>query len=142
MTTGHISIYLVYTQFHDGGRTFCINACCIKINVLRIVIRTFHVGIYIYIYAYMKLADPFPCARALKTLLCSVSNKGQLQNLICSSYLTDVAQRLMQRLSTQLASNANVSTQQPCKTTTLTSFRLILSSSPLTQFCTSQTKQA
>ena len=28
----------------------------------------------------MKLADPFPCATKFKTLLCSVSNKGRLQN--------------------------------------------------------------
>ena len=36
---------------------------------------------------YMKLGDPFPSDRAFKMLLCSVSNKGQLQKLTCS-YLT------------------------------------------------------
>ena len=30
---------------------------------------------------YNKLANPFPCARAFNTLVCSVSNKGRLQIL-------------------------------------------------------------
>ena len=34
---------------------------------------------------YMKLADPFQCARAFKTLLCSVSNKGQLHKLVAAT---------------------------------------------------------
>ena len=33
---------------------------------------------------YMKLDDPFPSAGAFKTLLCSNTNKGRLQNMICS----------------------------------------------------------
>ena len=44
-------------------------------------------------YTYIQLADLFPCARAFKTLLCSVSNKGRLQELICS-YLIDLAQHV------------------------------------------------
>ncbi len=40
---------------------------------------------------YMKLDDPFPSARAFKTLLCSVSNKGRLQKLV-HSYLSDLSQ--------------------------------------------------
>ena len=43
---------------------------------------------------YMKLDNPFPCATAFKTLLCSVSNKGRLQKLIIRSYLTDLAQNV------------------------------------------------
>ena len=39
---------------------------------------------------YMKLGDPFPSARAFSMLLCSISNKRQLQSLICR-YLTDLA---------------------------------------------------
>ena len=42
----------------------------------------------------MKLDDPFPSATAFKTLLCSVSNKGRLQKLMCS-YLTDFAQNVV-----------------------------------------------
>jgi hypothetical protein len=40
---------------------------------------------------YMKLNDPFPSARAFKTLLCGTSNKGRLQKLICR-HLTDLTQ--------------------------------------------------
>ena len=39
----------------------------------------------------MKFNDPFLSARAFKTLLCSTSNKGRLQKLICR-HLTDLAQ--------------------------------------------------
>ena len=42
---------------------------------------------------YMKLGNPFSFAREFKTLLCSISNKGRLQKLICS-YLTDLAQNV------------------------------------------------
>ena len=40
---------------------------------------------------YMKFNDPFPSTRAFKTLLCSSSNKGRLQNLVCR-HLTDLVQ--------------------------------------------------
>jgi len=40
---------------------------------------------------YMKLSEAFPSAGAFRTLLCSVSNKGRLQNMI-RTYLTDLAQ--------------------------------------------------
>ena len=40
---------------------------------------------------YMKLDDHFSSAREFKTLLCSTSNKTQLQKLLCSP-LTHLAQ--------------------------------------------------
>ena len=57
----------------------------------------------------MKLADTFPGARAFKTLLCSVSNKGQLQKWTCS-YLTDVDIEIINSVGSHCT---NVSTQQP-----------------------------
>ena len=42
---------------------------------------------------YMKLGDPFPSDRTFKMLLCSNSNKQQLQKLM-SDYLTEVSQDL------------------------------------------------
>ena len=83
----------------------------------------------------MKLVDPFPCARPFKRLLCSGSNKGRLQKLICS-YLTDIAQAVDAEIIHSVGSHCTkLSTQQP---TALTSLRLTLSSYPLTQFCASQ----
>ena len=62
---------------------------------------------------YMELADPFTCARAFKTLLCSISNKGGLQKLICS-YLTDLALSVDAEIIYSVRSHCtNVSTQQP-----------------------------
>ena len=87
---------------------------------------------------YMKLDDPFPSARALTTLLCSVSNKGRLQKLICS-YLNDIAQTVDAEIVYSVGSHCtNLSTQQPNRTTAFTSLRQTLSSSPLTQCCESQ----
>ena len=61
----------------------------------------------------MTLADTFPFARALKTLLCSVSNKWRLPKLICS-YLTDRAQSVDAETIYSVGSHGtNVSTQQP-----------------------------
>ncbi len=61
---------------------------------------------------YMKLDDPFPSARAFKTLLCSVSNKGRLQKLI-RSYLTTLAQNLNVEIVYSIGSDCtNLSTQQ------------------------------
>ena len=60
----------------------------------------------------MKLGDTFPSARAFNTLLCSVSNKGQLQKLICS-YLTDFAQTVDAEIVYSVGSHCtNLSTQQ------------------------------
>ncbi|KAJ8349632.1 hypothetical protein SKAU_G00247620 [Synaphobranchus kaupii] len=71
-------------------------------NALKAVINT-----------YMKLGDPFPSAREFKTLLCSVSNKGWLQKLICS-YLTDLAQNVDAEMVYSVGSHCtNLSTQQP-----------------------------
>ena len=62
---------------------------------------------------YMKLDDPFPSARALTTLLCSVSNKGRLHKLICS-YRTDIAQTVDAEIVYSVGSHCtNLSTQQP-----------------------------
>ena len=61
---------------------------------------------------YIKLGDPFHSDRAFKTLLCSVSNKGRLQNLICS-YLTDLAQSVDAEIIYSVGSHCtNLSTQQ------------------------------
>ncbi|KAG0720810.1 hypothetical protein GWK47_047693 [Chionoecetes opilio] len=60
----------------------------------------------------MKLGDPFPSARAFSTLLCSISNKRRLQNLICR-YLTDLAPRVDAEIIYSVGSNCtNLSTQQ------------------------------
>ena len=62
---------------------------------------------------YMKLDDPFPSAKAFKTLLCSVSNKEQLQKLICS-HLTDLAQNVNAEIVYSVGPHyTNLSTQQP-----------------------------
>ncbi|KAI4816806.1 hypothetical protein KUCAC02_009112 [Chaenocephalus aceratus] len=62
---------------------------------------------------YMKLGDAFPTARMFKTLLCSSSNKGQLQKMICS-YLTDLAQSVDVEIVYSVGSHCtNLSTQQP-----------------------------
>ena len=61
---------------------------------------------------YMKLDDPFPSARAFKTLLCSVSNKERLQKLICS-YLTDLAKSVDTEIIYSVGSYCtNLSTEQ------------------------------
>ena len=61
---------------------------------------------------YMKLDDSFPAATAFKTLLCSVSNKGRLQKLICS-YLTDLARNVDVQVVYSVGSHCtNLSTQQ------------------------------
>ncbi|KAJ8333974.1 hypothetical protein SKAU_G00412930 [Synaphobranchus kaupii] len=62
---------------------------------------------------YMKLGDPFPSAREFKTLLCSISNKGRLQKLICS-YLTDLTQNVDAEIVYSVGSHCtNLSTLQP-----------------------------
>ncbi|KAK1893417.1 Serine/threonine-protein kinase ATG1 [Dissostichus eleginoides] len=62
---------------------------------------------------YMKLGDAFPTARMFKTLLCSSSNKGRLQKMICS-YLTDLAQSVDVEIVYSVGSHCtNLSTQQP-----------------------------
>ena len=62
---------------------------------------------------YMQLGDPFPSAGAFKTLLCSSSNKRQLQAMICS-YLTDFAQTVEPEIVYSVGSHCtNFSTQQP-----------------------------
>lgn len=62
---------------------------------------------------YMKLGDPFPSASAFKTLLCSLSNKGRLQKLICS-YLTNLAESVYAEIVYSVGSHCtNLSTQQP-----------------------------
>ena len=61
---------------------------------------------------YMKLGDPFPSATAFKTLLCSASNKGRLQKLICS-HLTDLTQNIRAEIVYSVGSYCtNLSTQQ------------------------------
>ena len=61
---------------------------------------------------YMKLDDPFPSAKAFKTLLCSVSNKLRLQKLI-STHLTDLAQRVKAEIVYSVGPHCiNLSTQQ------------------------------
>ncbi|CAJ1050849.1 hypothetical protein KUCAC02_009112 [Xyrichtys novacula] len=62
---------------------------------------------------YMKLDDPLPSAKAFKMLLCSVSNKGRLQKLICS-HLTDLAQNVNVEIVYSVGPHCtNLSTQQP-----------------------------
>ena len=62
---------------------------------------------------YMKLGNPFPSAREFKTLLCSISNKGWLQKLICC-YLTDLAQNVDPEILYSVGSHCtNLSAQQP-----------------------------
>ena len=62
---------------------------------------------------YMKFNDPFPSARAFKTLLCSTSNKRRLQNLICR-HLTDLAQSVHAEIIYSVGSDCtNLSTQEP-----------------------------
>ena len=61
---------------------------------------------------FMKLNDPFPSAKELKTFLCSASNKGRLQKLI-HSYLTDLAQKTDVEIFYSVGSHCtNLSTQQ------------------------------
>ena len=61
----------------------------------------------------MKLIDPFPSAQAFKTLLCSDSNKGRLQKLICD-YLTDLADSDDAEIVYSASSHCkNLSTKQP-----------------------------
>ena len=61
---------------------------------------------------YMKFNDPFPSARAFKTLLCSTSNKERLQKLICR-HLTDLAQSVHAEIVYSVGSNCtNLSTQE------------------------------
>ena len=90
---------------------------------------------------YMKLADPFPCARAFRTLLCGVSNKGRLHKLTCC-YLTYLAQGVDADIIYSVGSKCtNLSTQQPFQNYSFDqseAVRLTLSSSPQTQFCASQ----
>ena len=60
---------------------------------------------------YMKFNDPFPSARAFKTLLCSSSNKGRLQNLVYR-HLTDLAQSVHAEIIYSVGSDCtNLSTQ-------------------------------
>ena len=55
----------------------------------------------------MELGDPFPSARAFKTLLCSISNKGQLQKL------TNLAQNVDAEIVYSVGPHCtNLSTQQ------------------------------
>jgi hypothetical protein len=62
---------------------------------------------------YMKLSDTFPSAQAFKTLLCSVSNKGRLQTMICA-YLTDLAESVDAEIIYSVGSLCtNLSTKQP-----------------------------
>ncbi|CAL8328789.1 unnamed protein product [Merluccius merluccius] len=62
---------------------------------------------------YIKLGDPFPSARAFKTLLCSVNNKGRLQKLICC-YLIDLAQNVDAEIVFSVGSHCtNLSTRHP-----------------------------
>ena len=61
----------------------------------------------------MKLDNPFFSATAFKTLLCIFSNKGWLQELICS-YLTNLAQNVNAGITYSVGSHCtNLSTQQP-----------------------------
>ena len=61
----------------------------------------------------MKMGDHFPSARAFKTLLCSNSNKGRLQKLICS-YLTDLSQNVDVEIFYSVGPHCtNLSTKQP-----------------------------
>lgn len=76
---------------------------------------------------YMKLGDSFPSARAFSTLLCSISNKRRLQNLI-RRYLTDLA--------TSVDAEIIYSVGSDC-TNLSTSLKLTLFSSLLMQFCES-----
>ena len=60
---------------------------------------------------YMKLNDNFPSAQAFKMLLCSVSNKGRLQKLICV-YLSDLAKSVDAEIIYSVGSHCtNLSTQ-------------------------------
>ena len=62
---------------------------------------------------YMKLTDPFPSAQNFKTLLCSKSNKGRLQKLVCD-YLTDLAESVDAEIVYSVGSHCNnLSTKQP-----------------------------
>ncbi|KAK7085391.1 hypothetical protein SK128_008759, partial [Halocaridina rubra] len=61
---------------------------------------------------YMKLGDTFSSARAFSMLLCSISNKRRLQNLI-SRYLTDLAPSVDAEIIYSVGLNCtNLSTQQ------------------------------
>ena len=60
----------------------------------------------------MKFNDTFPSARPFKTLLCSTSNKGRLQKLICR-HLTDLAQSVHAEIVYSVGSDCtNLSTQE------------------------------
>ena len=62
---------------------------------------------------YMKLRDTFPSPKSFKTLLCSTSNKGRLQKLICD-YLTDIAEKVDVEIVYSVGSQCtNLSTRQP-----------------------------
>ena len=63
--------------------------------------------------SYMKLNDLFPSAQVFKTLLCSGSNKGRLQKVICN-YLRDLAESVDAEIVYSVGSHCtNLSTQQP-----------------------------
>ena len=83
------------------GVCVCVSVCEMKFNE------------YMKFNTYMKFNDPFPSARAFKTLLCGTSNKGRLQNLICR-HLTDLAQSVHAEIIYSVGSDCtNLSTQEP-----------------------------
>ncbi|KAL8591125.1 hypothetical protein ACOMHN_063749 [Nucella lapillus] len=62
---------------------------------------------------YLKLCDSFPSSHAFKMLLCSVSNKGCLQQLI-KEYMTELAQSTQTEIIYSVGSHCtNLSTQEP-----------------------------
>jgi len=61
----------------------------------------------------MKLSDPFTSTQAFKTLLCSDSNKGRLQKLLCDN-LTEVAKSFNVDIAYSVGSHCtNLSTREP-----------------------------
>ena len=61
---------------HTNGRTTC--TMCHRLSLSASILKTTsETRVYRVRHIYMKLVDPFPCAKAFKTLVCSVSNKGR-----------------------------------------------------------------
>jgi len=86
---------------------------------------------------YMKLRDPLPSAQELKTLLCSDSNKGRLQKLLCD-YLTNVAESVNVDIAYSVGSHCtNLSTRGPMEMYNFDQSETDTILFPSTHFCAS-----
>jgi len=105
---------IIFTRHHSADRIICVNDPYDAAYSTKDDERDLRVQGEAHIpNVYMKLGDSFPSATSFKTLLCSASNKGRLQKLICS-YLTDLAQNVNAAIVYSVGSHCtNLSSQQP-----------------------------